>query len=278
MKNKPTKNLFKSIVYCENITKCSCCSKRICKYCGCDTIIGLQKGNIWQCPEPWVGYIEDALTMFLSSNPSINNDEVYPITNVYPSYCITPSASILWSNNKTEQFFEERFNPSLPYVDNKRVLLKNGKYSKPVSYWVWIEKYFQAIEKNNNITLENSTDFVLSEIVHCKSIKEKGVSKAKNQCWNHTEHIINTFITNGKETHRIVVVGAKARDMFMKHYTLIKRKPIGQYTMNGKIIPIDTFDCYSKNGSVLGNTEIIIVPHPNAHCSKFSINGVVIKN
>lgn len=130
------------------------------------------KGSKFQVPEPWTGHLEHAPLLFVSSNPSIGQHEVHPLWE--------------WDRQRTIQYFENRFGPGHQQV-------KEGVYCplstpdasgrwhtrRPVNFW--------------NICLRNATwlfgrpvepgiDYVMTEVVHCKSRKELGVDKARDRC------------------------------------------------------------------------------------------------
>ena len=66
-----------------------------------------------QRPEPWMGGLAKANLLFVSSNPSINEDP-YPLGEVFPTY--------EWSDTDSAEFFVERCNP-----DDKNVKVTFNK-------------------------------------------------------------------------------------------------------------------------------------------------------
>jgi len=144
----------------------------------CNAIVNLQKKNR-HCPEPWTGDIVNCEVLFVSSNPSINKNEYYPSKE---------------GRRKIEidEFFTCRFNADYGFTQQYnwgfRARLNNGndlmaKYSRGVSYWsrIWAYALFILHKKNKNDVIPGSS-YALTEIVHCKSEKEKGVKQAMTCC------------------------------------------------------------------------------------------------
>jgi len=116
-------------------------------------------------PEPWTGQIVGAPLLFLSSNPSFWDAEAYPVST--------------WSDEKVLDFFENRFTNG--WIENgTRTLLADGSYSRTGT------AFLAAVRSRAKEFLERDVrpgaDFVLSEVVHCKSGSETGVHAAFDTC------------------------------------------------------------------------------------------------
>ena len=169
-------------------------------------------------PEPWNGKLSEAKIMFISSNPSIDKDEEYPTED--------------WDDEKICGFFENRFK-------NGKKTAGGEKVTKAVSFWTGLIKYTNWISKEADLKIpeickehrnykkyyaELNDRIVSTEIVHCKSEKEKGVAaceKDSHKKW--TEEIVNLF--TGKV---IVLFGkyAKSHAEEIKKYPRVKENEI----------------------------------------------------
>jgi len=68
-------NLLHEITNCPNIEKA-----RLDANHPCHKIVNTQPRDNFQLPEPWNGNIVDAPILFISSNPSFDDNEYYPTT------------------------------------------------------------------------------------------------------------------------------------------------------------------------------------------------------
>lgn len=129
-------------------------------------------------PEAWAGALSTARIVFVSSNPSLSvaTPGADPLTaEAYPT-----SAS---SDDTIAEFVLRRFDPSVtpkPYVLEDHHLQLDGKYPKHTT------KFWTSIRARATELLEHpadpNADFVLTEVVHCKSTAETGVAKASPTC------------------------------------------------------------------------------------------------
>lgn len=111
-----------------------------------------------QLPEPWNGNLAKAKIMFVSSNPSIDENEKFPTR--------------IWDDDEICEFFEHRFSTTK---------LRNR-------FWTYLKKWTQWIGECAEIGVEfdarNPIDYsgleqvaVSTELVHCKSRREYGVGE-----------------------------------------------------------------------------------------------------
>lgn len=133
-------------------------------------------------PEAWTGDITKAPIIFLSSNPSFNKDENYPSWD-----------SNKWSIEKIIDFALNRFSRqqlrmygatecgSLKNFD--RTVELDGALSKNrVKYWSWVRQLVSHILDKPEDQVSAIDDYVMTEIVHCKSTYEEGVVSARKKC------------------------------------------------------------------------------------------------
>jgi hypothetical protein len=166
----------------------------------CNTIVTSQKGASFQLPEPWNGDIFSAEVLFVASNPSYNPDEVFPDAG--------------WNDNDINKFFINRFD-----VD----------YYKKIRYFRFMLKYASWILNCEKDAESLPGRICITEIVHCKSQHEKGVSKCSECCFNNWfSEVLELF--NGKY---IVLLGKFAEG-------------------------------YKERIREKSDIEPIIMPHPNA--------------
>lgn len=173
----------------------------------CKTIVDLQKvGQHRQLPEPWNGDIENSPILFISSNPSINSYEHYPLDN--------------WKDEEIIDFFKNRFSNERKYVrDYKypRIITEDTNtivYAKNwVRNWSWVRRRSGELLERTAIP---GKDYTLMEIVRCKSEGEEGVTEAMNQCADN--YLKKTLLlTNAKI---IIVVGSIAEKKLSEMYSL----------------------------------------------------------
>ncbi|MDA1280176.1 MAG: hypothetical protein O3B95_09110 [Chloroflexi bacterium] len=145
-----------------------------------------------QVPEPWNGNIETAPILYVSSNPSISEDEVYPTGH--------------WDDISMAEYFSKRFNTRW-VIDGSRSLEKDGTYSKPVKFWSTVRNGTTEFIERPAVPGE---DYALTEVVHCKSKTDDVAASAVDHCANrYLDRVL------GISPARIIgVMGAKAGSVF----------------------------------------------------------------
>lgn len=124
--------------------------------------------NDFQIPEPWTGDIVNAPILIISSNPGYSGIELYPNST--------------WPNSMVADFFINRFQDrgsKYSWVYNNKVLNNDGTRGIPVRYWTSINK---RVEELLLKPVKPGIDYCITEIVHCKSLSEKGVNKSLPMC------------------------------------------------------------------------------------------------
>ena len=138
----------------------------------------VEKRKVFHTPEPWAGNLTTAKIMFLSSNPSIDPNEIFP--------------NLTWSETEALDFSLNRFSndPNRKYGATEgskarefdRVFLVSGKKSKKVPTWTALRNRAAILLEKDPKETSATTDYVMTEVVHCKSKKEAGVSSALSTC------------------------------------------------------------------------------------------------
>jgi len=181
-------------------------------------------------PEPWSGHIERAPILFVSSNPSIDRAEAYPVGD--------------WEDSRRVDFFAGRFDPRpVPWIDDRmRSLLVTTpqRHVRGVAFW------FAARARATEL-LEHPAragmDFALTEVVHCKSESEHGVAEAFTPC---VERWLRPVI-QAAAGRVIVLFGTYARTAFNEVYGIPRKTAV------------------SGPSNLEGFERIVLqLPHPNA--------------
>ena len=180
--------------------------------------------STFQVPEPWSGHIDKAKILFISSNPSIGEDKHYPTAKSADDY--------------VSEYFAMRFGGgSLAWIQNGTRELKNDGTYKNIRFWSAVKARAKEVLGNNVCPGEH---YALTEVVHCKSKKEIGVSEAQEFCSdlylkkilsaspapliislgvNAQKALESTFSISSTErlTDRIMVMGYERRIAFLPH-------------------------------------------------------------
>ena len=215
-----SEKLLIEIARCDNFFHCT--------NCACKKIINSQKQTVKQLPEPWNGDIEKSRILFISSNPSINENEIYPLAS--------------WKDKDIIDFFQNRFSVSRDYVKNFLYPKhKNGYAKNWVRYWGFVRSISRKLLNKQNVI--PGVDYSLMEIVRCKSHNEYGVIEALDVC---AEKYLKRTLKLSK-ARVIVAVGDKSRDILKQKLGFL-------------------FKGNSHTEQVIEGTERIIfaTPHSNA--------------
>lgn len=153
-------------------------------------ICSVQKNFIEkQLPEPWNGNIENARIMFISSNPSISEDEIYPTDNFAK-----------WTDDKIADFFENRFtngcrrNDGTPFFVNFwNGLIKHTNWISEICLGNSIPKICPEGRNYKDHYYKLNDVIVSTELVHCKSRNEIGVDDCLNDQFKYMKEIVSLF-------------------------------------------------------------------------------------
>ena len=161
----------------------------------CQTVVNSQSESVLaerQIPEPWNGNIEQASILYVSSNPSISEEEIYPTGH--------------WDDLSKTEFFIDRFRSGW-VKDGSRSLEHSGEYSRSVRFW--------SVVRNGTSNLLDrpaipGDDYALTEVVHCKSKTDDVATSAVGNC-------VDKYLSKILEISPakvIGVMGAKAGAVF----------------------------------------------------------------
>lgn len=168
----------------------------------------------FQLPEPWVGEIDVAPILFVSSNPSIGDDKQ------------TTGAAAdddVWESHHFAHGGGRR-----SYIqDGIRTTDSDGNPLQAVRYWSGALARARELIPYREVV--PGRDYAMTEIVHCKSRREFGVAAAAKTCAaRHMENVLSISAA------RVVVsVGAFARNWFLGEGVSIPVSPI-ERTLGGR--------------------------------------------
>lgn len=231
------KDLLKEILNCENIKDCLEGNKSN----PCFKVVNVQKESPnFLLPEPWNGDIVNAKIMFISSNPSIDENEEFPTSN--------------WDEDSSYDFFVNRFSGSKQkwVKDNKYVMLKNGEYRNTnVKFWASIGARCKEIYNREIIY---GSDFSITEIVKCKSKSEIGVKEAMKEC---------------TEKYFLKMMAISRADIIIILGSLAKKEMARYYNLDENIKYIDHIQIEGKDRT------LVFLPHPNSREKNKTIEKVL---
>ena len=165
----------------------------------CAAIVGVQQGEPtrFQVPEPWSGQIDRAPILFVGSNPSISEDEVFPTSS--------------WKEADTISYFQQRFDEDGGWVTPR-------EYNR-VKYWTSVRA--RAGELFGRAAVEGK-DFALTEVVHCKSKDEQGVPDALALC---TQRWLDKVLAQSS-ARIVVMLGKTAKDACANRWNINTSKSV----------------------------------------------------
>ena len=187
----------------------------------------------FQLPEPWVGQIDKARILFVASNPSIGDDDHARGDS---------DGNIVWESHHLAFGGGSR-----PYIINGiKTTNDKGEPGHTVRYWCSIRSRAKELLP----TAIPGEDYAITEIVHCKSRKEIGVSQAADECFSrHFEKVMSVAAAR-----IIVALGAFAWKRFLNGAGTPPSSPI-EREYGGRL------------------RSIIFLPHPSSFVGPKSIKG-----
>lgn len=160
-----------------------------------------------QVPEGWAGNLGDARVVFVSSNPSIS----LPASG--QPEAVEPYPTVADSDDDIAGFLGRRFDPAvrpLPYVKDSRALMRSGEYAQPTAFWREIQARAEELLPG---TADPARNYVMTEVVHCKSLRNAGAAEAAGTCAGRYLHDIA-----GLTAAPIVVVMGKIAQRVIRNW------------------------------------------------------------
>ena len=158
-----------------------------------------------QVPEGWAGNLRGASVVFLSSNPAISVPASPRLPETAEAY---PVASC--SDEEIAQYLGRRFDQAVipsPFARDSRHLQLDGQYAaRPTHFWVSMHRRASELLGPD---ADPSRNYVMTEVVHCKSSGETGVAMAARTCaGRYLDEILSLTAAPV-----VVVVGKRAHAM-----------------------------------------------------------------
>lgn len=174
---------------------------------------GVRSYDDFQLPEPWVGRIDNAPILFVSSNPSIGEDD---------HACGATDDETVWESHHLAFGGGRR-----TYIlDGTKTVRPDGTAIKSVRYWGSVRA--RARELIIDRPVQPGTDYALTEIVHCKSEREYGVAEAADTCAaTHMERVMAIA-----SARIVIAMGAFARRWFTRAGSPVT--PISDIVLGGR--------------------------------------------
>ena len=280
--NPTSSVLFNKIIQCPNLSKLSG---------NCGTILDTQSCCYRrQVPEPWSGDIDNAPFLIIGSNPAFVCNEVFPSKDsCCGNWIDMGDGKTTWNKILAENYFEGRFGIAIcpanrsPYYNptNGTVLsiTPTGIAPQKVQnqYWKTYNDYCRAI-----CATLHDINCAITDLVHCNSPKQTGVSQAMKTCIRFTEEVIELFAQNGATNRSILLIGSGSSSkrlisVFDKWGGLNAPSPVGNFNRSG--VHNDIF----KSSIVICGQSIDVyynIPAPsgaNRASCPVTLNGVKIK-
>jgi hypothetical protein len=201
----------------------------------CNAIVQLQHSESFtehQVPEPWSGRITESPLLFVSSNPSISENDVFPTGD--------------WSNDHIIDFFNNRFGGGRQQwiKGGTKGLRTDGNYGKVTMFWAGIRRRAMELLQRD---VTPGTDYALTEVVHCKSKSEHGVAEALAHC---TSRYLQRVL-GAAHALVVIVLGSRARQVMISEFDI----------PNGVNVYGPTEICGKQR-------LVTFLPHPNARMQR----------
>lgn len=177
----------------------------------------------FQSPEPWSGHLAEAPILFLSSNPSIG------ITSRHQY----PRAT--WEEGAIADYFEYRFGGS-PLTSVEQgiydALPGEMRSTKATATWKGVRARAGELLQRRSVDVAAGRDYVLTEVVHCKSTSELGVKEALSTCADrYLEPVLRSSTAKV-----IVVLGSQAGNKIRRRWHLEAGKSLlGPVELGGQM-------------------------------------------
>jgi hypothetical protein len=202
-----------------------------------------------QVPEAWAGNLRESRVVFVSSNPSISTASQDQPPSTAEAYPVTA-----WPDDKIVELLGRRFDQGVrprPFVRNFRHLQHDGHYAhKPTRFWLSMQRRAEELLGDG---ADPSRNYVMTEVVHCKSKGETGVAAAAATCARrYLEDILSLTAAP-----IVVVVGKQAHSRLREHLPQLPEPP------------------YIRTAELGGRPrELVFIWHPAAFRGPKTIGGL----
>ena len=156
-----------------------------------------QTDDAFQAPEPWRGHIDTAPILFLSSNPSIAENDRFRVASK--------------SDAEIVDYYQRSFDPDADHI--------SASAYNSVPFWRGVRARATEILGRDAVP---GVDFALTELVHCKSTGEQGVAKAHLTCAG--QWLDRVLGVSGATV--VVLLGSQARDHCVARWRLDKGRRV----------------------------------------------------
>lgn len=178
----------------------------------CHKIVSLQSAaaSDWQVPEAWAGNIATGMIAFIASNPGISEAGDSQSGAVEEEY---PRGD--WADADIADFVMHRFDSVPPWATAEgRFRRRDGSMSPAaVNFWAGVRNRASEVYGRQ---ANPANDYVMTEVVHCKSRGSKGVKEAAANCVDtHLDSILAL-----SPAPLVVILGKAARDHILPLWRL----------------------------------------------------------
>jgi uracil-DNA glycosylase len=211
---------------------------------GCREILRCQTTVNRQLPVPWVGDIEKAPIIFISSNPALKDNEYVALDS--------------WTDKQVIDIHVNAFEPNKHWTKDGNKIRKYPLTPEDylnVPFWTYIWKTTGEILGIDVKKVIPGRSSALSEIVHCKSNNQFGVNRAKKVCMDkYLEPMLNL-----SSARIIVLLGAYSTEIISEYYKL-----------NIKLATkMHANETHIAEREIAGRKKLIVaLPHNNYHGKK----------
>ena len=226
-------DLLTSIFRCPNVDRCIHLpdgAEHPCK-----EIVDLQSSSSvvkHDLPEPWQGQLDSAPVLIIGLNPNIGTDANYPTYDSSDSY--------------VRDYFNNHFGGGQAtwVAGGTSPISPEGTVGAPVPTWKGVLSRVAELFGVDSTEVRPGIDYAITDAVHCKSKRGRGVGKALDKCGSR---YLDQILELSPATV-VIVMGGLA-------HTLIKRR-FGIKARPG--------DVWSEVGSKVANRTYVFLHHPTA--------------
>ena len=191
--NQSLEELLVAISRCPEVSQVQSCKTH-----PCAAIVGTQDAASFQLPEPWRGHVDSAPILFISSNPSISGKRTFPPQE--------------WPDSKVVAYYRDAFDENA--LDGAYQIDRKLGFQNTNKFWGAVRTRASEILGRYREQVTPGRDFAITNMVHCKSIGERGVRQALSLCscrWLEP-------ILKHSAAKVVVVLGKPAKEVLVRRY------------------------------------------------------------